>query len=421
MTSFSRPRYTLLVPTYNRPAYLRSLLGYLAARHFEYPIQILDSSGEQALSENRETISRVEINVIHQIYEPATDVHDKFARGAQSVETPYCSFCADDDVLFTRNLDELLDFLDANSEFVAAHGYYVNFKADSDFTIADTFYSAPSVIGGDALERIVRQMRRYQAVFYAVYRTNVMQFALSQRGRVQSLLARELLASSLTMVAGSVHRMQKFYMGRNIDPSIATAGWHPQQFLATDPKSLFTEYAAYRKVVLEELKADARCRARYQQGRIKRILDLAHLDYLLPMLSPRFIDYVLGEALRADREAHDVVSHVWNKFVNPPSDRAAGTLAHLKRALSSPGYAVKIFNYLKHFFILFNALRLRKHNLGVSFDRGLDRMWVERTTRRGDQRRYALRREFLNHELLGGRRAAASDIDYILEHLDDYV
>jgi len=48
-------------------------------------------------------------------------------------------------------------------------------------------------------------------------------------------------------------------------------------------------------------------------------------------------------------------------------------------------------------------------------------MWVERMTRRGDQRRYALRSEFLNHELLGGRRAAASDIDYILEHLDDYV
>ena len=42
-------------------------------------------------------------------------------------------------------------------------------------------------------------------------------------------------------------------------------------------------------------------------------------------------------------------------------------------------------------------------------------------TRSGHLRRYALRGEFLNHELLGGRRAAASDIDYILEHLDDYV
>ena len=39
MTSSSRPRYTLLIPTYNRPAYLHSLLGYLAARHFEYPIK----------------------------------------------------------------------------------------------------------------------------------------------------------------------------------------------------------------------------------------------------------------------------------------------------------------------------------------------------------------------------------------------
>ena len=35
MASF-RTRYTLLIPTYNRSDHLRRLLGYLAARRFEF-------------------------------------------------------------------------------------------------------------------------------------------------------------------------------------------------------------------------------------------------------------------------------------------------------------------------------------------------------------------------------------------------
>src|SRR4029453_14071993 len=124
---------------------------------FKYPVTILDSSVEAALSENREAIKRVDLDVTHQIYDPSIEVGDKFARGTQSVETPYCSFCADDDILFTRSLDRLLDFLDADSAFAAPHGYYINFKPGDDFTVSDTFYSAPSIAGDDALRRIVEQ------------------------------------------------------------------------------------------------------------------------------------------------------------------------------------------------------------------------------------------------------------------------
>jgi hypothetical protein len=209
-------------------------------------------------------------------------------------------------------------------------------------------------------------------------------------------------------------------MARNTNPSLTSAGWHPQQFLATDPKSLFTEYVFYRTALLEELRADARCRATYEPEQIERVLDLVHLKYVLPMLSPRFIDHVLDVALRGDREARDVLSHVWNAFVTPPDERTPGALAHFKRALSRPGHAVKIVNYLGRFVGLFSILRFRKR-LHVSFGPGLDRIWVERTARGGHLRRYALRREFLNHELLDGRRVAAPDIEYVLDHLDDYV
>src|SRR5262245_47517462 len=125
-------RYTLLIPTFNRPAHLRRLLGYLAARRFQYPIRILDSSSGDALTQNRETVGRETLDVVHEIHDPATSIHAKIGLAISSVESTYCSICADDDVLFTDELAELLDILDADPSLVVAHGYYVNFKPGAD-------------------------------------------------------------------------------------------------------------------------------------------------------------------------------------------------------------------------------------------------------------------------------------------------
>src|SRR5262245_16963078 len=259
-----RERYTLLIPTFNRPADLRSLLGYLAERRFQYPIRILDSSSGDALTQNREMSGREALDIAHEIHDPATSIHTKIAAAIASVESTYCSICADDDVLFTDELAGLLDVLDADSNLVVAHGYYVNFKPRDDFDLWHTDYSAPSIVAEDALKRIVAQMSDYQAIYYGVHRTDTMKAIQRRLDRVKSLWAKELLTSSLTLVAGGAYRAPRYYMARNSNPSIATEGWHPHQFFATEPTALLREYADYRTVALEHLVADVCCRASYR-------------------------------------------------------------------------------------------------------------------------------------------------------------
>ena len=169
-----------------------------------------------------------------------------------SVESTYCSLCADDDVLFTDQLSGLLDVLDANPALAVAHGYYVNFRSGEDFDIWHTDYSAPSIVADDALERIVQQMSNYQAIFYGVHRTHVMKSIRLPLDRVNSLWAKELLTSSLALIAGGAYRVPQYYMARNTNPSIATEGWHPHQFFAMKPAELLREYADYRAVALEQ-------------------------------------------------------------------------------------------------------------------------------------------------------------------------
>jgi glycosyltransferase domain-containing protein len=414
MTSSPRSRYTLLIPTYNRPAYLRSLLGYLAARRFEYPIRVLDSSAAEALSQNREAISQTGLDVTHQAYDTTIVGSAKIAHGTQAVETPYCSLCADDDILFTSHLDQLLDLLDAQPTLAAAHGYYINFKPGDVFDISDIFYWAASLEADDPLKRIVEQMGNYQAIFYAIHRTSKLRSVLSQLERVQSALAKELLSSSLTLIAGGVCRIPHFYMARNTSPSIPTEGWHPHQFLATKPDSLFREYEAYRAVVVEHLLADAQCRAIYSPEQLEQILDLVHLKYLTPMISPPAIDYILAELLRPGREPGDIMKGVSDNFTNQYTAAARG---YLRRALSQPRYALKL---ISHAVRLFSGLRLRE-TLSVSVNRGLDKMYIDRVARDNRRRRYVLFPEFLIRQLLGGRRVTAFDIRSIVQQLDDYV
>lgn len=414
------PRYTLIIPTYNRPTLLRSLLGYFAARNFSHPIRVLDSSLPENLTENRASVSQCGLNIDHQTYDNAIDPTIKLMLGAKSVETPYCSFCSDDDLLFTDQIEGLLDHLDATPTSVAAHGYYLNFRPAEHFEISDTVYSAPSIAGNDALKRIVEQMTGYEAVFYAIHRTGIMQSVLPQMMRVQSALSRELLASSLTLIAGGVHRSPVYFMARNTAPSNQWTGWHPHQFLATDPEALFNEYAAYRAVVLDHLMNDSLCRATYRPDQMRRIVDLAHLQYLSPMLSAPVIDYMLEESLRPGHEPRDIIAGAWSTFVNPSNVETRTPLGHLKRALSSPQYARRLFNYVQRLVTLFAALRFRE-KLDVSVGRGADRIWVSRRTRDSRPRRYALLRDFLNRELPGGQHVTSAAIGSVLEQFDDYV
>jgi hypothetical protein len=80
-------------------------------------------------------------------------------------------------------------------------------------------------------------MSDYQAIFYGIHRTHIMKSIQEPLDRVKSLWAKELLTSSLALMAGGMYRAPRYYMARNT--TIATEGWHPQQF-AIDPAELST-------------------------------------------------------------------------------------------------------------------------------------------------------------------------------------
>ena len=417
----SRSRYTLLIPTYNRPDHLRRLLGYLAARRFKFPIRILDSSSGGALSENRQTVGERGLDIAHEVYDPAIPIHKKVELGLASVESTYCSLCADDDVLFTDELDGLLDILDANPDVAVAHGYYVNFRPGENFEIWYTDYSAPSIVAEDALARLVEQMSDYQAIFYGVHRTTTMKTIRVPLDRVKSLWAKELLTSTLALIDGGMRRVPRYYMARNSNPSIATKGWHPHQFFAIEPAELFREYADYRVVALEHLAADPGCRASYRPEQMERVFDLIHLKYLAPMLSPGVMNYLIQQSMLSNTTSEQIIDGIWSTFVPPPARRAGGLKHYFAQtlALMRPSHASRVLGNFRRLASIYAELKFRG-KFAVTSNSSLDAMTVKRTIRNGTSRRYLIAPSFLGQEFADGGQATASHIRSIIHHLDDY-
>jgi glycosyltransferase domain-containing protein len=421
MPPASGSRYTLIIPTYNRPVYLRSLLGYLEARRFEYPVCILDSSFAEALATNRESVDQAGLDIAHHAFDPATPVTKKVALGFELIDTPYCSICADDDVLFTKRMEHLLDFLDGNPFFVSIHGYYVNFHPSIDYyAISDTVYYGSSIAENDALKRIVNQMGDYQAIFYAVHRTHVMRSALQQALRLETLFGQELLLSSLILIAGGVCRSPDFYMARNMNPSIATSGWSPHHFLATKPESLLREYEAYRSIVLEHLASAYGYSAPYGQDQIRRVFDVVHLKYFAPMLSPDVLDYIVAETL-TNRQPQEIIDGIWRQFVSVPERRGSlkRFLYDLFRSLLRTQSRRDFFERVSRLVRLRNGLR-HDHRFQASLGRRLDDVYVYRTVRDGSLRPYRIPDRFVRQKFGDGSAVTVSQIAEIIAHLDDY-
>jgi glycosyltransferase domain-containing protein len=114
---------TVCIPTKNRVAFLRRLLGYYAAAEFEGPVFVGDSSDPEAAEATRRLVEslrgRLDVRVWHLPgHSSCACLETLFAE----VRTPYGAYVGDDDFLCVEGLRRSAEFLDTHPDYVAAHG-----------------------------------------------------------------------------------------------------------------------------------------------------------------------------------------------------------------------------------------------------------------------------------------------------------
>jgi len=218
---------SIIIPTYNRPQYLKRILSYYDECGAAYNIIVADSSSDEMKKVNEETISLPTNLSIYYIntYPTTIDGLHKIVDALNYVKTKYSVFCADDDFITPNGIDKSLDFLEENPDFAIAHGNTASFylkdnrQGNQQFYWKHIYCSSKSIIFPDPGERIASHLRDYHPTFYAVHRTDLLRMIFKETARFASDgRFGELLPSALTLIDGKLKHLDILYGARESIP-----------------------------------------------------------------------------------------------------------------------------------------------------------------------------------------------------------
>jgi glycosyltransferase domain-containing protein len=275
---------TVIIPTYNRSEDLARTVRFLRRHSSPFPIIIADGSKDEQASRNAKCQELGE-NIIyfHVPQEPGEDTWKNYFRrldrALQQIKTPYAAFCADDDLLVPESAIQSATFLQANPQYVACHGHYLQFEYTGDTIRIPNFeYQSPSIDADEISGRLLQLFSRYEAPFYAVFRIAAMRLLLERCEEPDPPLWPELYHSTAAVIAGKLHRDNTIYCLRNIGNSphhrVGSTFRSVGEWVADDFDGFLAHYVKYRARALEWAASDS------DLNTLHRALDLAFITYI---------------------------------------------------------------------------------------------------------------------------------------------
>jgi glycosyltransferase domain-containing protein len=226
--------HTLVIPTFNRPYLLGKLLDHLRRSNVSSEVIIVDSSAAEALATNAKIIADADIKCRHYSFAPDTRPQRKFAEGLALVQTPYVSFCADDDVVFLGALTECLSILRQQADVIGCDGVYLGFEPSNVPISITAEYDGPSCDCDEPILRIAKRLDRYEATTYSVYRTEIAQRVFDAAADFGSALFWELFTTIAPLGLGKFIRLRSVYAARRAGAPTIDMHWHPMLWLKED-------------------------------------------------------------------------------------------------------------------------------------------------------------------------------------------
>lgn len=268
-------RFTLVLITHNRPAFLLRTLQYYSS--YACKILVLDST-PVANADAKAQFPGVDYHHLPQF--SYTGLQDKVTYGVERVTTPYMVFAADDDFLLHDAMTQSVEFLEANQDYGLCHGYGMMYLARGtevnyyrrDLRVCEDY---DSELGE---ERVMDFMSQFLPPFYAVTRTDLLQqwyralpagtsFEWQEIGHTYYLLAcakARILPIPFAVrevnYGASDHNTNVLTVLTYTDPKTVADRDRFAEFLASLPTGIANQDLQQRKqIALDSFKAMAQC------------------------------------------------------------------------------------------------------------------------------------------------------------------
>jgi len=158
--------FTVIIPTYNRPEYLKRILSYYLS--FEVKIIVADASDEvfPYLS-----LYKDQIEYSHT---PNMDMVERVNKVTSLIYTPYVLLCADDDFIVPDAVNRVVAFLEENPDYASGVGNIIVFGYNNNDLLCTSPYKnmfGENIAEDSPSRRVLHLMNNFIAVFYSVHRT----------------------------------------------------------------------------------------------------------------------------------------------------------------------------------------------------------------------------------------------------------
>lgn len=276
----------LFIPTFNRPEFLQRLLNYYQNSKVNYRIIVVDSSTPANKKINKRLILRFKKLDIKYVDEfPSSMVsHIKFGKMLKYAKSEFTVFCADDDFVVPKGIDDSVKFLEQHPDYIAAHGSYIAFYiykgllGNSKF-IWRYIYSIKTINSESSLDRVMYHIENYNQVLWAVRRTSKLREVYSEflKSMTDPILFGELLPDILTLAFGKVKRINTFYSARQAF-STAYSYW-PSLQDAIEEGRYEDEYRKFKNCLARNIVRN-QPESKKQEVKVIKSIDASMVKYL---------------------------------------------------------------------------------------------------------------------------------------------
>jgi glycosyltransferase domain-containing protein len=230
---------TIVIPTYNRPEYLKRSLHYWGLTDLK--VSVADGSAKKFDG----TIPR-NVSYHHDCRENASQ---RWFTALQKVSTPYVAICADDDFLSVSGIHTCVDFLNDHPDYASAQGHAIEFKVHGRKNVKTRIFNVKMIghhiDGNTAAERLYQLFDEYIYQIYSLYRTPILQLAFEICKDQKNGTYTELGAAIIPSIFGKHRVLPVFFSARESAPGSACGMTEVPRFDILKPEGLL-DYEHWR-------------------------------------------------------------------------------------------------------------------------------------------------------------------------------
>ncbi len=166
-------QHTLVVTTFDRPVYLARVLSIIAAGGSIGSVVIADASHEEHRASNRALVDKLLAGsrLLRVELPPSTSVIGLYEAAIRAVDTPYLTFCADDDLIHPAYVADAVRFLEDHPDHAACAGRSFSFGPAEESGVRIYASGTRAREEEDPRDRFLALLRSYWPVEFSTRRT----------------------------------------------------------------------------------------------------------------------------------------------------------------------------------------------------------------------------------------------------------